>query len=301
MLALFRLAETDLDDFHNVLLLLKTNVQFLNAPDFVVVEPIRSLQLVHLIHYLSIQLPVVNLTRVVNQLPVGDVHADVATTARCVRQGMQIVGRCHERRITRTVFLRSAIDGATVDLALRQRLLQVRVLTGTDGLKFVQIHQQVVRQGHLLIEFVRQVQMVQIVLAQVFRQQSFHESRLATTLRTNQRRHTLIAMQRVHLQPMGHSRTEPDTQIRQHFGADTRQATEYTCHMVLSVPLGKVGQKLPDGVECRDILGIDVRLDVRLRILPLTDVLAPGSQDDAVQRLLRQRTPLRILPFRRLD
>ena len=56
------------------------------------------------------------------------------------------------------------------------------MLTGADGLQLIQIDQQVVGQCHLFIELVRQIQMVQIVLAQMQGQQAVSEGGLATSL-----------------------------------------------------------------------------------------------------------------------
>ena len=61
--------------------------------------------------------------------------------------------------------------------------------------------------------------------------------------------------------------------------------------MVLSIPLGQAVEIRLDGIERRHIIRIDNRLDVRLWILSLADVRAHRLEDDAVQRLLRQRTP----------
>ena len=102
------------------------------------------------------------------------------------------------------------IDGASVHLTLRERLLQSRMLAGTDGIQLIEVHNEVVRQGHLLVELVREVQMVQEIHTQFWRQQTGHKGGLSTALSTNQRRHTLIAMKRVHLKPVGHSRADPD-------------------------------------------------------------------------------------------
>ena len=118
---------------------------------------------------------------------------------------MWIVGRSHKRGIARSVFLGGTIDGASVHLALAQRLLQRSVLTGRDGIQLIDVHQQVVGKGHLLIELVRQVQMIQIVRTQMWRQQAHKERCLATTLSANQRRHALITMNGVHLKPVSHS------------------------------------------------------------------------------------------------
>ena len=57
--------------------------------------------------------------------------------------------------------------------------------------------------------------------------------------------------------------------------------------MVLSVPCGQTAEIVADGVEDGYFLRVDILLDLRLRIA-LADLLALGSQHDAVQRLLRQ-------------
>ena len=156
--------------------------------------------------HLSIKLPIVYFAGIVNVLPIGNQQTDIAATACCIRQWVRIVGRCHKRGKTWTVFLRTSINGAPVHLAFRERLLQSGMLAGTDSVQFVKVHQQIVGQCHLLVELVRKVQMVEIILAQFDGQQAMEESGLATALRTNQRGHTFVAVQGVHLQPVGHSR-----------------------------------------------------------------------------------------------
>ena len=90
--------------------------------------------------------------------------------------------------------------------------------------------------------------MLQIILAQMRWQQPALEGGLATTLSADQRRHTFIAVKRVHLQPMGHCRAQPDGKIRRLLGADAGQSAKETSHMVLSVPLGQVVEVVADGV-----------------------------------------------------
>ena len=76
------LAETGYDDLRDVLLLHILLIQLLDAGHLLVVEPIRRLQLLQLIHHLSIQLTIIDLARVVNQLTVRNLDADV-TSAAC--------------------------------------------------------------------------------------------------------------------------------------------------------------------------------------------------------------------------
>ena len=84
---------------------------------------------------------------------------------------MRIVRGSYERGIAQAVFLGSSEDRATIHLTLRNGLLQHRLLTGTNGLQLVEVHQQVVGQSHLLVELVRQVKVIQVILAQMRRQQ----------------------------------------------------------------------------------------------------------------------------------
>ena len=118
---------------------------------------------------------------------------------------MGIVRRSHKRGITGSIFLSSTINGTTVHLVPRQGLLQRGMLRGANGLQLIQIHQQVVGQGHLLIKPVGKVNGVLIILLQMPRQQATEEGGLTTTLGSDERRHHLISMKAVHLQPMGYS------------------------------------------------------------------------------------------------
>ena len=80
--------------------------------------------------------------------------------------------------------------------------------------------------------------MVEIILTQLRGQQSTHKGGLTTTLSAYKRRYTLIAVQHIHLQPMGHGRAEPDGEIVKLLRTDARYATKYPGDMVLSIPFG---------------------------------------------------------------
>ena len=175
------------------------------------------------------------------------------------------------------------------------------MLAGADSLQFIEAYQEVVRQRHFLIELVREVQVVQEILAQMRRQQTLEEGGLSAALSSNERRHNLIAVQGVHLQPMGHTGTQPDAEKILLFCADTRQATEQLRYMVLSVPLGQVVEIIANGVIRANLFRMNKLHDIRLWIGTLADVLALGTKDNAVQRFLRQRTENRFLPFGRLS
>ena len=58
--------------------------------------------------------------------------------------------------------------------------------------------------------------------------------------------------------------------------------------MVLSVPCRQVFQEVANRIILWHLLGVDIHLDVSLRIA-LSNLLAQGSEHDAVQRLLGQR------------
>ena len=78
-------------------------VQLLDTLHLVVREPVRRLGNRQLMNHLSIQLLVVNLTRIVDIQPLGNLQADVSAAARWVRQRMRIVCGCHKRGKARTV------------------------------------------------------------------------------------------------------------------------------------------------------------------------------------------------------
>ena len=65
--------------------------------------------------------------------------------------------------------------------------------------------------------------------------------------------------------------------------------------MVLSVPLGQVVEVVANGVIRAYLFRLHKVLNVRLRIAALAHILALGSDDDAFQGTLRQRTPCCIV------
>ena len=68
--------------------------------------------------------------------------------------------------------------------------------------------------------------MIEEIQAQFWRKQTLYESGLTTPLSTNQRGHTLVAVKRVHLKPMGHSRTQPDGEVVHLLRTEAWQTTE---------------------------------------------------------------------------
>ena len=65
--------------------------------------------------------------------------------------------------------------------------------------------------------------------------------------------------------------------------------------MVLSVPLRQVVEKFLDGIEQGHFFRVDIVDDVLLRRPFLADFVALGTDDDAVQRLLCQRSEGRVV------
>ena len=87
------LAEAGGNHLGNVLLLRELDVQLLDAGHLLIVEPVGCLLFVQLVHHLSIELAVVDVPYIIYILPVWNPDADIAATARCIRQGM-LVGFC---------------------------------------------------------------------------------------------------------------------------------------------------------------------------------------------------------------
>jgi len=81
------------------------DMRILVADNLLVVEPIGGIQLANLVQHLGIQLLVVNVTRIVNQLPIGNSQADVATASYSIRQRVRIVGSRDKGSIAGTVVL----------------------------------------------------------------------------------------------------------------------------------------------------------------------------------------------------
>ena len=174
------------------------------------------------------------------------------------------------------------------------------MLTGADGIQLIEVHQQIVRQRHLLVELVREVQVVQIILTQCRWQQAMEEGGLAASLSANQRGYALIAVKRIHLQPVGHSRAQPGGEIALLLGGDAWQSAEQLADVILSVPAGQCVQIVADRIMYGYIFRVYKLQDFRLRTPFLAYLLLLGPADDAVQGLLGQRTPVvwRVVPSR---
>ena len=134
--------------------------------------------------------------------------------------------------------------------------------------------------------------MVQIILLQMLGQQAAQESGLSTTLTSNERRHYLIAMKRVHLQPMGHHSTKPGSQEGSLLCADAWNAREEVGHIVVSIPFGQRLQIVNNRIERLHLFRFHIQLDQVLGIALLQDTLTQHSQHDAVLGLQRQGSPI---------
>ena len=132
--------------------------------------------------------------------------------------------------------------------------------------------------------------MVEIVLTQVYRQQSTHESSLSATLSSNERRHTLVSMQHIHLQPVGNGRAQPDREIVQLLRGDARDTSKHLCNVVLSVPLRQTFKKHLRRIVLRHLFRPHILCYLRLRTALLQYVLALGTNHDTVKGCRRQRT-----------
>ena len=124
--------------------------------------------------------------------------------------------------------------------------------------------------------------MIEEIQAQVRRKQTLHEGRLTTSLGSDQRGHTLIAVKRIHLKPVGHSRAQPDGEIVHLLRTEAWQTTEELGQMVLSIPLRQAVDKLANGIVKPDLLRMDILHNVRLWTALLAHTLALGTDDDTV-------------------
>ena len=232
------LTEADIDHLLEVVGGLIGRIGQLQATRLVLCEPLAFV-VADFVEHLSVELFIVNGREVVDDGTGSNLDAQETARARGVMQGMQVVRRGHERGVALTVGLRATIDGTPVHTYLRQQLLKLCLLRTAHLIELVDVHQQVVRQRHLLVELIAQVHMVEEVLAQLFGQQQAAEGALAATLCANQRGHHLIAVQRIHLQPVSHHRAHPDGEPVALVAADAGQAVEEGTHVVLAVPGGQ--------------------------------------------------------------
>ena len=124
--------------------------------------------------------------------------------------------------------------------------------------------------------------MIQEIQAQFWRKQTLYEGRLTTSLGSDQRGHTLVAVKCVHLKPVGHSRAQPDGEVVHLLRTEAWQTTEELGYMILSIPLRQAVDKLTNGVVDIDLLRMDILHNVRLWTALLAHTLALGTDDNTV-------------------
>lgn len=143
-------------------------VSTLDAGHFGVAEPVGYLIYLQLVLQLGKELCVVNGALVIDELTFGNLDAEVAPATGLIAERLSLVCSSQERRIAPTVLLCLAEDGPTIDLYLREHLLQPPLLRGPHVGKLVDVDQQVVGQGHFAVELISQVDVVEKVDAQLF-------------------------------------------------------------------------------------------------------------------------------------
>ncbi len=242
--------------------------------------------------HLSIKLGMIDGCDIIDKQTFFNSQTQITTTSCRIAKRMRVVGCGQETCITNSVLLRLAKDGTTVDFYLRESLLQFSLLRRSHIGELIDIDKQIVGKGHIAVELVAEVDMVEVVLTQMFRQKPYCESALATSLRPNQDRHTLIAVQRVHTHPMSNDRPQPDRAPRELFGRDARQSAKEFCNMILAVPLWKRIQVVANRIEGRNVVGADVFLNLLSWRLLASDSRFLGLANNGVKHLSRNRLPL---------
>ena len=191
-------SETSLEHRLQVIRLKERKIVLLQTNHIVIGEPITRLLIPQLIHNLCIELVVIDDRNVVYITTGWDVDTDVSATSRRVAERMLVVGGCQEGGITRTISLRLAEDGTAVHLHLGECLLQLSLLVRSHVGELIYVDIEVVGESHLAVKLVGEVDVVEEVLAQMLRQEAVGKSTLATPLLTDEHRHHLVAVQRVH-------------------------------------------------------------------------------------------------------
>ena len=209
--------EASLDHRLQVICLEEGQIALLQASHLVIGEPIRYLLIPQPLPSLRIELVVIDDRGVVCITTGRDVNTDVAATSRRVAERMLVVGGCQEGGITRTISLRLAKDGTTVHLHLGEYLLELTLLGWSHVGKLIYVDIEVVGEGHLGIKLVGEVDVVEEILTQMLWQEAVGKGALAAPLLTDVHRHYLIAVQCIHLEPVGHRRAKPDSTPRQLF------------------------------------------------------------------------------------
>lgn len=273
----FRQVEAAGDHAFHVVGLEVWEVGLLDALHFVITEPVRDVLRLEFVQYLCIELVVVDGGVVVDELSLADADTEVATATCGVAKRMLIVGGSKEGCVAAAIFLRLTEDGATVNLHLRQCLLELALLRGSHIGKLVDVDEQIMGERHVAVELVAEVDVVHEVHAEMRRQESDGEGALATSLLTDEHRHTLVAVKHVHAEPVCHTRAQPCAVPRELFAVDAGQSAEEFADVVLAIPRR-------EGVEpvgSRVIQWCIFRIDVLIQTLTQVAYLDAGTLEAA--------------------
>ena len=112
---------------------------------------------------------------------------------------------------------------------------------------------------------------------------------------SDENRHILITVQRVHTHPMSDGRAQPDRTPRKLFGSDARDTAKEVRHMVLAVPCRQRLQIVADRVEAGDIVRADILLDIHLRRPAATNARLHSMSRNGIHNLRRHSLPQRFL------
>ena len=156
-----------------------------------------------LMHNLCIELGIIYDRIIVYICPCWDVKTEVTTASRRVAKRMLIVGGCQERSIPWAVFLAFAEDRSAIDLHFGENLFELALLARSHVGELVDVDIEVVCECHFCVKLVAEVDVVEEVHAESFGQESYGEGTLAATLLSDEYRHRLVAMEHVHLEPVG--------------------------------------------------------------------------------------------------
>ena len=146
-------------------------------------------------------------------------------------------------------------------------------------------------ESHLKVETVGETDVIEEVGTQFWRKKPVTECTLAATLLTDEYRHTLVAMQCVHLQPMCHHRAKPDAEISLHLVAHSRQTIEEARHMVAAVPLANAVEIVGDRVVVTHSHRVEIFLDDFARRTVASHAFLSRLDYDSVQHLVGKGSP----------
>ena len=153
----------------------------------------------------------VEIIRKVDVLTCRNTHTDEPSRTRGIHQWLLLIGGADERGIASILLDGLTVGRAELHVARRQQVLQHNLLRVGGLVELVDVDERKRRQRDVQVELVLEVQLVVVVVAQFWGQQNLAESRLATTLPTNQQRRQRIASQLlIALAPLCHHTHQPE-------------------------------------------------------------------------------------------